>query len=1016
MLPKDVDWSVLAQCDIFAVEKYVQTPDRIAMRTVKPMRKTIFQNKLATEEKWRAAYQTVCDVYERLPPNFLICHDSFGGYRLVYKGKKAIRSSDVLKQNPIGFVREIPDGVVTDLSVMSSVRSGKQLILLGPVRFVNSDCDPNCEYDFSSEFGVVQLRAKKRINPGEELLVKYGPDFFEFNSCCCRTCQVRSKEELSLDIVFDLLLLEVLSDLTSVVVEKMLFELQESNDCGAKKRRIKGRELVEVFNELCESPPSPTVQNEEFLDISNNQPYVSFSRMYESTASLDHPETDEPLENSDCSSEEEQVNSELTSANQESDHETSVDPQSTRAIVRASSPLLDNEAINFLNFSLSAIEDNFSEETDLETECPVQLSDKLFDQTETTVDEATALTDLFCSRFKLSDECTDSLHTLIRSLLPAKNKFPSGYSHNKRLKSQFEDNLRVMQKSTNGSLCVMSFRFQLRDIFKQNVNEILRYSEFRKSNPSYDFNQSFCPRVLAKDKNIILNLVMFSDGVNIKKSTFKKELWPVWIQLADLPPKLHMARKNIVLAALFAGGTFPDWATVVPHIRDEICSAIQVEINEEVSFNLTFKVRLLISDLGAKNHMLNMLKFNGYYGCHYCTVKGETIGRTHAYYPYNQRGSIREPSLNDVYVNIAETLSLSKIPNVVGVKGRSCFSSIIDGLPLTAPVDYMHCVLIGVFPELLKLCYKTLSALNREQISQIVANLACPREMISYSRKIRSLDEVSQFKANEYFNWLFYVSPLVFLGRLPHDLYMHLTNLSLGIRLLLESNLESSVRASEILLDRFCREIVTVHGGNKRIETINVHCLRHLADQVRRFGPLFCQSAMSFESANRSLGEVFTGANSECEVICRRLLQRHKLHSVNLQNEDLTSLLYKLTGKPIKDCATFCSELIETEAIEKGGHLYKTAKFLNRVFVNGRYFDSPAYGRSKCGNCYVSFKDGENNEIFGKIQYFLEIPESPFDNKTLANISIFTILEEIGSEKKFFFRVTQTPVEKLVPV
>ena len=84
----------------------------------------------------------------------------------------------MLRRNPIWFVSPIPEGVVTNLSVMSSERTGQQLLLLGQIRFVNSDCSPNCDYDFSSDAGVVQLRVKRRINPGEELFVKYGPELF----------------------------------------------------------------------------------------------------------------------------------------------------------------------------------------------------------------------------------------------------------------------------------------------------------------------------------------------------------------------------------------------------------------------------------------------------------------------------------------------------------------------------------------------------------------------------------------------------------------------------------------------------------------------------------------------------------------------------------------------------------------------------------------------------------------------------------------------------------------------
>ena len=62
--------------------------------------------------------------------------------------------------------------------------------------------------------------------------------------------------------------------------------------------------------------------------------------------------------------------------------------------------------------------------------------------------------------------------------------------------------------------------------------------------------------------------------------------------------------------------------------------------------------------------------------------------------------------MNDQYALIADCLAVKRVTNVVGVKSRSAFSSNIEGLPVTATIDYMHCILIGVYPDLLKLHIK----------------------------------------------------------------------------------------------------------------------------------------------------------------------------------------------------------------------------------------------------------------------------------------------------------------------
>ena len=234
----------------------------------------------------------------------------------------------------------------------------------------------------------------------------------------------------------------------------------------------------------------------------------------------------------------------------------------------------------------------------------------------------------------------------------------------------------------------------------------------------------------------------------------------------------------------------------------------------------------------------------------------------------------------------------------------------------------MHCVLLGVFPEVLKLCYKTLTAQEKEATNQIISTLSCPREMIAYSRKIRSVDEIGQFKANEYFNWLFYVSPLVFRNRLPEYLYLHLSRLVFGVRILLESSNSEVIKVAEDLLKSCCCETVTIHEGDARLETINVQSLGHLADQLRRFGPLFCFSAMSFEAANRILGEVFSGSTFECEIICRRILQKHRLSCAEIHNAEMRRLFNRIKGLGNEE-SSFCDEMIETTSLKSGRVMYR---------------------------------------------------------------------------------------------
>ena len=393
MLPNEVDWSVLAQCDFFAVEQLVQTDDRIAMRTVEPMRRTKFERKLSKDNKWKDTFETMCAAYRKLEPNFSIEHDKFGGYRLVYTGKSVVRSSTLFKGNPIGFIKEVPEGVVTDLSIMSSERTGKQLLLLGPMRFVNSDCEPNCEYDFTSAAGIIQLRAKKRINTGDEILVKYGPDFFEFNSCLCRTCELNTRE-VNQNVVFDLLLSDIIVDLTSEVIEEIRLNQQtesQEKSCRPKERRIRGKELVEFYNNLTRSPLSKcdSPERNERSSINANSPSSTPCLSSENST---HEQSEEYEYSScttlSCDTMRESsflLLSDITDTKSEKFNES----QPADNVGRASSPIAETAT---LCFSLSEIGQNESlPQNDFSS--PSESHDKkLFDGSKVSVEDATFLT------------------------------------------------------------------------------------------------------------------------------------------------------------------------------------------------------------------------------------------------------------------------------------------------------------------------------------------------------------------------------------------------------------------------------------------------------------------------------------------------------------------------------------------------------------------------------------------------------------------------------------------------
>ncbi|KAI9017509.1 hypothetical protein BC832DRAFT_527031, partial [Gaertneriomyces semiglobifer] len=77
-----------------------------------------------------------------------------------------------------------------DFSVIYSSKRACNCLFLGPARFVNHDCKPNCQFIVGGN-NVISFKVLRDIAAGDEITTYYSDNYFGKNNCecLCETCE-----------------------------------------------------------------------------------------------------------------------------------------------------------------------------------------------------------------------------------------------------------------------------------------------------------------------------------------------------------------------------------------------------------------------------------------------------------------------------------------------------------------------------------------------------------------------------------------------------------------------------------------------------------------------------------------------------------------------------------------------------------------------------------------------------------------------------------------------------------
>lgn len=355
------------------------------------------------------------------------------------------------------------------------------------------------------------------------------------------------------------------------------------------------------------------------------------------------------------------------------------------------------------------------------------------------------------------------------------------------------------------------------------------------------------------------------DGLPLFKSS-NMQFWPILGLLKGSFPSTPF------VIGLFSGKAKPK--NPEDFLTEFVSEMLELQLNGITLNGQVYKISIqaFVCDSPARAFIKQVKSHSGYSACEKCTCRGVWEGK------------ITFPTL-DAPLRTDE--SFNNESDEDHHIGPNPLKQLSLGMVSQFPLDYMHLVCLGVMRRLLMLWMKgplntRLGPQVKLQISQCLLSL---RHFIpiEFARKPRALAEVERWKATEFRLFLLYTGPVVLRGKIPEAMYKNFMLLSTAVNILANPVLCHTLcnYANELLVC-FVQHFCQLYGKEQVV--YNVHCLVHLAADVKMHGPLDEFAAFPFENFLKSLKKMVRKPTCVLQQVILRLSEISLLSSPNNTN------------------------------------------------------------------------------------------------------------------------------------
>lgn len=306
----------------------------------------------------------------------------------------------------------------------------------------------------------------------------------------------------------------------------------------------------------------------------------------------------------------------------------------------------------------------------------------------------------------------------------------------------------------------------------------------------------------------------------------------------------------------------------------------------------TIELTCFIADAPARALMLNHVAHNARVPCSKCWVVGESL----------RPGVMALRGIDHRLRTVEEYTQC--LDGEHHKESNSILSRLPIQIPTQVPYEYMHPVLLGVMEKieaaLIKGKYSYFIKLTpplKNLLSKRLERVKnwCSRE---FSRKPISIVKFKKFKATEQRQILLYSGPAVFAGIVHPLVYSHFMLLNLSIRILCKSFIsDSDLSLAHSTLCIFINHAENIYGLD--FLTYNTHCLLHLVEDVRRFGPLDFFSAFPYENNMTYFRRCCRKPHQHLQQIANRRIEFHRQNASKKNNNAPVRLFRRHKNGPL---------------------------------------------------------------------------------------------------------------------